>query len=161
MPDKAIVNTSPIIVLAKIQHIHLLRALYRQILIPQAVADEIYARAENDPGRVWLDNEGKNYVGTVGAIDPVIAGWDLGAGESEVLSWAYHNPDFEAIVDDRAARNCALGLRIPIRGTLGLVLLAKEERHIQRVAPILRELVQSGLRLSPEILEEAKRIAGE
>ncbi len=33
--------------------------------------------------------------------------WDLGAGESAVLTWARRNPGFTAILDDRAARRCA------------------------------------------------------
>jgi len=56
----------------------------------------------------------------------------LGAGESEVLTWARQNPGYEAILDDRAARNCAITLQIPVRGTLGVALLAKREGLIHK-----------------------------
>ncbi len=36
-----------------------------------------------------------------------VANWDLGLGESHVLSWVYSNPGYEAILDDRAAKNAA------------------------------------------------------
>jgi len=52
------------------------------------------------------------------AIPPVIIAWDLGLGETEVLAWAYQNPGYEAVLDDRAARNCALSLNLPTRGTI-------------------------------------------
>ena len=79
-------NASPIIVLARIRRTDLLlRQLYRQVIIPTAVAEEIRAGQVADPAQAWLDSDGNDLVNTVGEIDPVIAAWDLGAGESEVL----------------------------------------------------------------------------
>jgi predicted nucleic acid-binding protein len=38
------------------------------------------------------------------------------------------------LLDDRAARNCASALKIPVRGTLGVLLLAKKNGKIaQRI----------------------------
>lgn len=45
-------------------------------------------------------------------IAPDVAAWDLGKGESEVLSLAVKNPDCAAIIDDRAARRCAQTLGV-------------------------------------------------
>jgi hypothetical protein len=47
-----------------------------------------------------------------------------------VLSWAYLNSDYEAILDDRAARNYASSLGIRVWGTIGIILLAKKERAL-------------------------------
>jgi len=65
-----------------------------------------------------------------------IQSWDLGPGESAVLTWGYVHPSTEVIVDDLAARRCAVALGIPVRGTLGLVLTAKQ-RTIGAARPIL------------------------
>ena len=54
-------------------------------------------------------------------LDPTIAAWDLGAGETAVLNWAFQQREFEAILDDRAARKGALVQRIPCRGTIGVI----------------------------------------
>ncbi len=159
--DKAVVNASPVIVLARIHRVDLLRLLYHQILIPTAVADEIRAGNPDDPARIWLESDGKDLIGVAGSVDSLIAAWDLGAGESAVLHWARRNPEFEAIIDDRAARSCATALKIPVRGTLGLVLLAKQEGHISLARPVLDELVQAGLRLSPGIIDTALKLVGE
>jgi predicted nucleic acid-binding protein len=60
-------------------------------------------------------------------IEPTVAAWNLGLGESHVLSWCYQNEGYEAILDDGLARKCVLSLGIPMRGTLGIILLAKKE----------------------------------
>lgn len=85
----------------------------------------------------------------------------MGTGESEVLTWARQHTDFEALLDDRAARNCALAFHIPVRGTLGVLLLAKQNGLVSQVEPLLRELTSVGLRLSPEISAAVLKLAGE
>lgn len=94
-------------------------------------------------------------------LDPTILAWGLGAGESQVLTWARQNPGYEAILDDRAARNCAITLGILVRGTLGIVLLAKREGLIPRVRPVFEQLLEAGLRIAPEVLDMALDLAGE
>ncbi len=161
VPDNAVVNASPIIVLARIGRIDLLQALYKQIVIPNAVAEEIRAGLEQDPARLWLQSERAGSIRPVEHIDPVIAGWDLGTGKTEVLTWARRNSEFEAIVDDRAARNCALTLRIPVRGTLGIVLLAKQAGYLRAVKPAFDQLLDAGLRLDASVLNMGLKLAGE
>jgi len=52
--------------------------------------------------------------------------WGLGPGESSVLALANKHPGMEAIIDDLAGRKCAAYLKIPVRGTLGIVLVLKK-----------------------------------
>jgi len=40
------------------------------------------------------------------SIDPLVAAWDLGQGESAVLSFALKNAEYWAVMDDREARRC-------------------------------------------------------
>ena len=105
MIDKSVVNASPLILLAKIGRLALLSHLYAEIVIPKEVAAEIRTGPVGDPARSWLNVSGQSWIREVGAIEPVIAAWDLGMGESEVLTWAHRHLGYEAIVDDRAARN--------------------------------------------------------
>ncbi len=85
-------------------------------------------------------------------IEPDVAVWNLGAGESAVLSFAQHNRDYTAIVDDRTARRCAHVLRISIIGTAGVVVLAKRRGLIDSVEGALRSLQGAGLWLSEELI---------
>ncbi len=43
----------------------------------------------------------------VGDIPPSIAAWNLGAGESAVLTWAHKHPGTLAVLDDKMGRRCA------------------------------------------------------
>jgi predicted nucleic acid-binding protein len=53
------------------------------------------------------------------AASPVVQAWDLGAGETAVLSYALAWPDYVAVIDDVAGRRCASSLDIKVIGTVG------------------------------------------
>lgn len=78
-----------------------------------------------------------------------------------MLAWAHLHPGAEAIVDDLAARRCAKVLGIPFRGTLGLVLLAKQRGRIARARPVLEALRSEGMFLSDRVLSEGLALVGE
>jgi len=161
VPRRWVVDTSPLIILGKIGQLFLLPRLAESLVIPAGVADELAAGPENDPARQWIAGPGKSYVREVEGVDPVVAAWDLGRGESHVLTWALRNRGSEALLDDFAARKCAAALSLPVRGTLGLVLLAKREGHLPEVSPLLARIQQAGLHISPEVLAAVQRLAGE
>lgn len=56
MPDKVIVNTTPIISLLKLQKVDLLKVLYKKIIIPNAVFMEI-EKGKNKPYYLDLSEE--------------------------------------------------------------------------------------------------------
>ena len=161
MTRRWVVNSSPLIVLAKISQIHLLIQLCSELVIPSGVLQEINCGEDNDPARIWLAEEGVSWIRDIGEVAPVVAAWNLGIGESEVMSWVYQNPGFEAILDDRAAKDAAMTLRIPVRGTLGVILLAKREGIVPAAKPLFEQLVQVGFRVSPELLKAALRLVDE
>lgn len=49
----------------------------------------------------------------------------------------------------------------PVRGTLGVVLLAKQEGIISEVASAFTDLMRAGLRMDAAVLDKALRLAGE
>ncbi len=124
------------------------------------MAKEIGHGPDDDPARQWVQAHGQGLVGKI-TVPPVIIAWNLGLGESEVLAWAYENPGYEAILDDRAARNCALSVNLPFRGTLSILLLAKRSGHLTEVTSILLQLEQVGFRIDPIIVSTAKKLANE
>ena len=97
----------------------------------------------------------------VPVIAPVIAAWDLGPGESEVLTFALTHPGYRAMVDDAGARRCARTCGIPIFGTGGALILAKRRGLIASVAESLTALRTAGLWLSDELVTLLKQQAGE
>lgn len=158
---KWVVNASPIIMLGKVSKLSLIIELCKDIVIPEAVYQEINAGPAYDPALKWLKKAGKKWLYPSIEVHPDIASWDLGSGESEVLSFSLKNPGFTAIIDDRAARNCAKSFSIPFIGTIGVVLLAKKENKLPQIKPILDQLIKSDIRINPEILRRALALAAE
>jgi predicted nucleic acid-binding protein len=109
-----VVNASPIISLTKIDRIHLLSQLCNEIVIPQGVADEISLSGYNDSAVTWLQQAGQSFIQTAPEADLRVASWDLGMGESQVLSWAIQHTGYEVIIDDLAARKDEILERIYI-----------------------------------------------
>lgn len=161
MPKQWVVNASPLIILGKIGQLSLLPRLAESLVVPAGVAHELVAGPENDPARQWIAGPGKDHVRVVESVDPIVASWDLGRGESHVLTWALRHPGFEVLVDDFAARKCAAALSIPLRGTLGVLLLAKRDGHLAELAPVIERVLDAGLHISPEVLSALRHLAGE
>jgi predicted nucleic acid-binding protein len=131
------INTSPLIFLSKSNFLHLLQIVSPQILVPEAVAAEILAYGETDVTAQTLTTTDWLVIASMPPVPTVIQNWDLGVGESAVLTWGYTHPGTEVILDDLAGRRCATTLGIPVRGTLGLVLLAKQRGEIRAARPVL------------------------
>ena len=68
---------------------------------------------------------------------------------------------YVAVIDDLAARRCASVVGISTRGTLGVVLLAKQRGIIPSAADIVAQLRNAGLYLSPEVIGDALSLVGE
>jgi len=124
MPEQWVVNASPPIILGKIGRLDLLTQLPQEIVVPDAVAAEIIAGPEGDAARLAIQT---NMFKTVRPPEiPVeLASWDLGLGETSVLAYAIAHPGWVAILDDGTARKCAKTFEIPMKGTLAVLILAK------------------------------------
>ena len=160
-PDRVVVNASPLIVLFKSGLAHLLPQLFADMLVPAAVWEEVLAGGETDAAAVGLPAAGWAARVEVAAIAPNVAVWNLGQGESEVLTLALSLPNCRAMVDDRAARRCARTLGIPIMGTGAALVLAKRRGLIDAVAPALDLLRNAGLWVSEEVAALLRQQAGE
>lgn len=87
--------------------------------------------------------------------------WDLGRGETSVLAQARSVESAVVVVDDLQARRAAYSLALPLRGTLGTVLLAKKRGIIDRARPLLVQMKARGMFLSDAVLNLALREVGE
>jgi len=159
--EKWIINASPVIALAKVGQVELLARLPEQALIPQAVAEELSVAPEGDPARLVLDS-GLFKIIKSPAISEKIMAWDLGRGESAVLSYALSYPEFVAVLDDGAARRCARSFSLHVIGTLSVVILAKQHGLIESAAAVLQALRGVDFRLDDTIIRDAlARTVGE
>jgi predicted nucleic acid-binding protein len=156
-----VVNASPLIFLSRGGYLDLLQLAGEQVLVPEPVAEEVRRRGSDDVTVRALNETPWLVVTTAPSIPPIIQAWDLGLGESAVLALAYAQAGTEVIIDDLAGRRCAVSLGIPVRGTLGLVLTAKRHGRIEAARPVVEQLIQSGMYLSQQIVDEALMLVGE
>lgn len=161
MDNTAIVNASPLIFMSRGRQIHLLHHFADRILVPQPVAEEIRRKGISDITFQTLENTSWIDIVPAPPVPESILEWGLGPGESAVLTLAYGYPEREAIIDDLAGRKCAAFHGIPVRGTLGLVLVAKRRGLIPKARPVMEILLREGLYLSSEVLNRALKRVGE
>lgn len=161
MAEQFAVNASPLIFLTQAELLDLLRMVGDTGVIPAAVMRELEAGVHiHDTARVVRETPWLTVVETLEPVESIQV-WDLGAGESGVLAWVLNHPGTEAVVDDLQARRCAATLGLPVRGTLGLVITAKQRGRIPAARPVIEQLRDAGMYLSDRVLNFALKKVGE
>jgi len=155
-----VVNASPLILLSRVDRLDLIERLARQILIPNAVIDEVRAGQQKDRAAATaLAWAGRYRVEDI-AIVASIEHWDLGLGESQVIAHCVRGSRW-AVIDDRAARRCAAAQKVPVIGTLGVVLRAKKNQQIESARPLVKKLMAAGMFLDDEFADRVLASIGE
>jgi predicted nucleic acid-binding protein len=150
-------DASPLILLAKIRRLDLLKKLYSEVLIPKKVKEEV--TKQEVPPIISGIREGWIKVKEVELSSEVKEmGRELGLHEGEIyaLSLALHANVKQVLADDKLARVGARILGLQAIGCLGVVMKAYEMDVITRNEAIsaIQELVKAGLWISPEVLGE-------
>lgn len=142
---KVIVNSTPLIALCKVNQLELLRELYTEIAIPEAVFQEVTAKNDSVKRKI-LENGAWIHVQSVSdTIDRRMYKAKLHDGEVEVMILAQEIKADLVIIDDNAARKTAIYLSLPLTGTVGVLLRAKAEGLVPKVMPIVDNMEQNGL----------------
>ena len=154
MAERAIINASPLIFLSRGGHLGLLESFAAEIWVPEPVAAEVRRRGAEDLTAQALVSTPWLVVQPIPPVPISIIEWRLGIGESATLALALSH-GVEAIVDDLAGRKCAASIGVDVRGTLGIVLAAKQRGLIPAARPIVEDLTAAGLYLSRRVLDAA------
>jgi len=157
-------DTGPIIGLAKIGKVELLKALGSEVLIPPFVHKELFGKTGAET--THIENALGDFikVAPVNVLEPSEADvlGELDEGEKQAVALASDlGEGVLLLIDDFAGRQAARKLGIAVTGLIGLLLLGKERGLVGRVGPLLDELRQAGYWLSDEIVGIAKALAGE
>lgn len=65
------------------------------------------------------------------------------------------------LLDDLAARRVALARGLPVIGTIGILLIAKQQGLISSIKQVLNDLIANGTRISQRLYQDALTIAGD
>ncbi len=155
-----VADASSLIGLARIGKLHLLYDLYGEVVIPQAVYDEVVCEYKQASEEIRL----ANYLKIVEAKDTdlvnILLGY-LGKGEAEVIALSKEIKADIVLVDEKRARKSARRVGFKVMGILGLLLVAKKKGLIPLLRPFIDELLREGFRLSDQIIETALEKAEE
>ena len=146
-------DATPIMSLAKINLLDVLGRFYQEVLLPEAVFDEVCRNRAFANEATAIQNSSFIKVSAVShdkSVDFLRAtGLDL--GESEAIILANSLPNVLLLMDERKGRQIALNMGIPITGTLGILLQAKRLGHVTQIKPLLDALLNANIRISESL----------
>ena len=152
MNENWALNASPIILLGKADLLKTVSPLSKVWIIPEGVIREVEAKRPIEPYLSEISYNSEVVREKVPKIHPSIAAWDLGRGESEVLTLALGKPGTGVVLDDLQARKCAVLFDIPLIGSLGLIVLAKRKGLLNMAKPAIERLIAVGLHIDSAML---------
>ena len=149
-------NTSPILNLAIIGQLALIRQQFGQVQIPLAVLAELKV-LEDRPGSKeiqaavdtgWIKVQEVSSQLSVQLLQQV-----LDRGESEAITLAIDLKADRILLDERDGRKIAKSLGLKVTGVLGILLRAKQEGELSSLPDLIDALVKTaGFRIAPELL---------
>jgi hypothetical protein len=136
-------NTSPILNLAIIGELSLLREQFGEVRIPGAVLDELRVE-ENLPGSQsvrdaivdgWIRTEAVKEYELVRAVQR-----DLDRGEAEAIALAMQVNAEWILMDERDGRKVARSMGLKVVGLLGVLLKARREGRLRSLSQAMDRL---------------------
>jgi hypothetical protein len=155
-------DSGPLIALASLGQLDLLRQIYDRVLVPPAVIREVVAQGGRRPGAREIQDAA--WIERVSLQTPPdrFLTEELGAGEAEAITIAQGEQWAVLLLDERQARRIAqvvYGLRVC--GVVGTLAAAKRSHLIPAARPLLEQLSRSGYYLAPQLIHNACRALGE
>ena len=164
MTRAVIADTGPLIALARVEHLDLLRRLYGRVVVPPAVHAELAIDSSRPGARVLAGAFAAGWV-TVEAVGDSTLRWELaqllGPGGAEAIALAVQKTPRFLLMDDARGRRTARSRGISIVGVAGVLLAGKSRGELPLVAPVVARLSDAGYRLSPRLIAGVLVRAGE
>ena len=155
-------DTTPISELTKVGYLNLLRDLFGQVVIPQEVYAELMTGSHSAkvivPRLNWLE---VREVGDTQQLKVLQLESNLDLGEVAAIILAEELKATQLLIDERAARRIALARQLPVIGTVGILVLAKQRGLIESVKTILDAMIGKGTRIGERLYQQALFLAQE
>ena len=154
---RAVSNSSPIMNLAAIGRLGLIKLKFGNVVIPDAVWCEVVIDgkgkrgAEDVENSDWITIQSVRDKALVKALEK-----DLDIGESEAITLAVENNADVLLLDDKSARLIAANLGLNIIGIIGILIWAKKEGVIEQLSKELENLrKKANFRMSEDLIKRA------
>lgn len=144
-------DTTPLNYLILIGQIDLLPRLYRQVVVPHAVVDELHHVRRPQSVRTWIENPPRWL--EVRDVDVSQAPQTrLDPGELAALALAEELHADLVLIDERNGRDEALRRNLRVIGTLGVLADAASQELIH-LPEVLQQLQQTNFYISPRVMQ--------
>jgi len=137
----------------KIGQLELLREIYKDIIIPEAVFIEIEKGKDKfhyqDISQLdWIS------IQTIKDLKVLSYFFDLDAGEAEVIVLATEIEADLVIIDETLGRRFAKHANLTVTGTIGILIKAKEMGLLEKISPLLDEMQKKGIWINDKLKEK-------
>lgn len=156
-------NTSPIINLAAVRQIELLKQLYGKVIIPQAVFEEIaiigagQAGSEEVKTSDWIETRP---LASRSLADSLHS--ELDPGEAEAIALALEIKADILLMDERRGRRTGSGFGLACLGIMGILTEAKHKNLVHAVKPVMDCLMKdAGFWIDQKLYDRILQAAGE
>ena len=153
-----VADSSPLIYLSRIRLLHILPTLFGDVVVPRTVWDEAVTGRPSAPGI-----EGVRQASWIRIVDDPSSSADLGLDPGEtaaILVAESLNADL-LLIDERLGRAVAQERGLAVRGTLGVLVQARQSGVLPARKPILDALTAEGFRIAPALVRQALEHVGE
>ncbi|MFT4241811.1 MAG: DUF3368 domain-containing protein [Acidovorax sp.] len=163
-----IADAGPLIALARIDALALLRGLFGRVCITATVRDEVLPASAAFPDGALLARTLQE--GWIEVVDELPGGWKplnpgVDAGEASAIHtacvWRDAGDAVLLVMDDRAGRLEARAHGIALVGTAAVIGMAKAEGLVPAARPLLERLPQQGYYLARAVIEAVLADVGE
>jgi predicted nucleic acid-binding protein len=152
-------NATPIISLASIGKIDILKHFFDKVYIPQAVYDEIKSK------KAYGYNEIDDAFFQVASIKDEYAQNillnDLDLGEAQTIVLAKEMSADIVLIDETIGYNIAKSQELNVKRTLSFLIASKQKGYIYDVAPLLDEMIEKGRWISRKVYDDVLRFCDE
>ena len=146
---KVISNSSPLIFLSSIGLLDILRIESGEVLIPEAVYQEVTSNDLKGSGEVkdadWIK------VVPIENVEPLFLLPSLDAGEREAIILASEQNADLLLMDDLAGRRAAMMYEINVMGTLGFLKVMHRKGRVENLKDVLHDLRGHGFRMDANL----------
>ncbi len=162
MAGIVLTDASPVIVLARIDGMSWLKALFGQVQVPLPVSREVLTANDKADERMIRDAIERKALKVLKRDWKIPRFPHLGEGEAGCIRAALHSrKPCLILMDDKAGRATAVEHGLRVAGTAAVIAMAKRRGLISSAAAVFERLLQTDFRLSAEVIRAALESAGE
>lgn len=151
MHKVVISDTSTLILFHKIDKLTLLQQVYKELITTPEVAEEF---GEDLPDWIKIqkvsDKKYQYFLET-----------QVDSGEASAIALSTEYDDVLLLLDDLKARKLAIQLNFKITGVLGVIHKAKQMSIIDKIKPLIDELLLTDFRIADHIVDEMLKLNNE